>query len=298
MSFEFSQPPTLGAALDALAGEGALPIAGGTALVPRLRRRADAPPRLLVHVSRLAELRGIRADSGALAIGAATTLSEIARSPEVRTSAPLLADLCGGTRSPQIRNAATLGGSLLSGPDFAEPALALLALGARATLRSRQGEREVAVEDILANFAADVEANREADGGALRPGELIVGFSLPASLPATDGARFGLYRVARREAIEPPLVAAAVAIRLGARGVAEDVRICLGVATPRPLRLRQVEAVLRGSAASGEAAKRAAADALSEIPLRPDVRAGEEYRRRMIPVTVARSVEAALGRDR
>ena len=282
MSFEFSQPPSLGAALDALAGEDALPIAGGTALVPRLRRR-EVAPRLLVNVSRLPELRGVRAEGGGAAIGAATTLSEVARSPEVRAVAPLLADLCAGARSPQIRNAATLGGCLLSGPDFAEPALALLALDARVTLRSRAGEREVAIADLLA------------DGAGLRPGELIVGVSLP---PSAD-ARFGLYRVARREAIEPPLVAAAVCLRLGASGAAEDVRICLGVATPQCLRLREVEAALRGgSVISPEAARRAVADVLSGIPLRPDVRAGEGYRRRVIPVAVARSVEAALGRDR
>lgn len=282
MPFEFNQPPSLGAALDALADDGALPIAGGTALVPRLRRR-EVAPRLLVNISRLSELRGVRAGSGGAAVGAATTLSEVARSPEVRAAAPLLAEASASARSPQIRNAATLGGSLLSGPDFAEPALALLALGARVTLRGGMGEREVAVEDLLV------------DGGGLRQGELIVGISLPA---AASDTRFGLYRVARREAIEPPLVAAAVALRLGAGGAAEDVRICLGVATPRPIRLRQAEEVLRGVVVSPEAAKQAVADAISEIPLRPDVRASEVYRRRMIPVAVARSVEAALGRGR
>ena len=282
MPFAFHRPPDLDAALGALAEEGALPIAGGTALVPRLRRR-EVAPRLLVAISRLSELRGVRPDSGCCAVGAATTLSEIARSPEVLAAAPLLVELCAGARSPQIRNAATLGGSMLSGPDFAEPALALLALGARVALRSCRGEREVAVDDLF------VEAS------VARQGELIVGVVLP---PSAAKARHGLYRVARREAIEPPLVAAAVCLWFGANGAAEEIRICLGGASPRPIRLRQVEDALRGRVVSPEAARRAVEDALADIPLRPDVRAGEGYRRRVIPTAVARSVEAALGRSR
>jgi CO/xanthine dehydrogenase FAD-binding subunit len=282
MPCEYQQPSDLGAALVALAAEGALPIAGGTYLILRLRRR-EVAPHILVAISRLAELTGIRSDAGGLSIGAATTLAAVARSPEVLSAAPMLAELCGRVRSPQIRNAATLGGSVLSGPGYAEPALALLALGARVTLKGLLGEREIAVEELLA------------DSGSLNPGELIVSFTVPTR---TTGERFGAYRVARREAIEPPLVAAAVCLRLGAGGIADEVRVCLGVATPRPLRLAAVEDSLRGRVVTAEAARRAVEVALPEIPLRPDVRAREGYRRRMIPIAVARSVEVALERSR
>lgn len=278
MPFAYQRPPDLGAALSALGEDGALPIAGGTSLVLRLRRR-ELSPSLLVGVSQLPELAGIRLDTDTLSIGAATTLASVARSPEVLTAAPLLAQLCERARSAQIRNAATLGGAILSGPDFAEPVLALIALGARVELRWQGGEREADVGNLLA------------DGVGLRPGELIVSVRLPR---ATGNARFGAHRVARREGIEAPLVAAAVALRLGANGVAEDARICLGVATARPLRLRSVEQSLVGTMPLPEAARLAVEAGLAEIPLRPDVRAGEGYRRRIIPTIVARSVEAAL----
>jgi len=102
----------------------AMPIAGGTDLMPNMKHRLFTP-RHLVALKGIRELHGVwmadaeghavDADSPAAAqvvIGACTTLSEMARDPLVRRALPSLARAAGQVAGPQIRNQGTLGGNL------------------------------------------------------------------------------------------------------------------------------------------------------------------------------------------
>ncbi len=91
-------------------GREAMLIAGGTDLVPNLKRRQLAPA-LLIGIRHLKELRRIRNGRG-LALGSAMRLSEIAADPKVSRHYPALARAAGLVATPQIRNLATLGGNL------------------------------------------------------------------------------------------------------------------------------------------------------------------------------------------
>jgi len=135
-AYRYHRPAQLEQALELLAthAPAALPIAGGTDLMPNMKHRLFTPDHL-VGLRGLAELHGIAATAGdpagaaieqtrdgpsaamqagrpALRIGAAVTLAAIARDPVVRRDLPALARAAGLVAGPQLRNMGTIGGNL------------------------------------------------------------------------------------------------------------------------------------------------------------------------------------------
>ena len=66
------------------------PIAGGTDVMVRITGEIGEPPDRMVDLSRVAELRGISVDGGAVILGAASTYTEIRRSDVCREHLPAL----------------------------------------------------------------------------------------------------------------------------------------------------------------------------------------------------------------
>lgn len=102
-------------------GARARPLGGGTDLVAGVMRdqvvgAAMPYPELLVDVTRIPELRGVRMGPAGSVIGAATTLVDIAESPGIRAAWPILAASAGQVATPEIRAVATLGGNLHQRP--------------------------------------------------------------------------------------------------------------------------------------------------------------------------------------
>jgi 4-hydroxybenzoyl-CoA reductase subunit beta len=108
----FVRPSSIDEAARALAEDGAQALAGGTDLLPNLRRGLAAP-RTLVDLSAVAGLNAIerRADGG-LRLGATVTLATLADDAGVRAGWPALARAAGLVAGPTHREAATLGGNL------------------------------------------------------------------------------------------------------------------------------------------------------------------------------------------
>ena len=247
-------------AADVLASEErAMVLAGGTDVVPKLKRRQQQA-RVVVSLKRVNELRGITAN-GELAIGAMTTLRDVAASDDVRGSAHALFRAASQIASPLIRNVATLGGNLLldtrcnyydqseewrtaiggckkvpletdtcwvapSSPrcwavSSTDAAPALIALGARAVLISRDGEREVPLEALYRDDGIAPHA-READ-------EILTTVLVPR------GWRSTYWKLRRRGSIDFPVLGVAVAIRLAGDGTVEEARVVLGAVASRPL---------------------------------------------------------------
>jgi 4-hydroxybenzoyl-CoA reductase subunit beta len=111
--FRYHRPSTVDEAVCLLAehGPAALPIAGGTDLIPNMKHRLFTPEHL-VALKGIEELRGIRRDGGWLVLGAAESLTAVAASPLVRRELPALALAAGQVAGPQHRNAGTLGGNV------------------------------------------------------------------------------------------------------------------------------------------------------------------------------------------
>jgi len=99
-------------------------------------------PSVLVDISELEELQGIKENNGFLEIGAATKLREIAESPLIPHCLQKGARLIG---SPQIRNVGTIGGNICNASPCGDTLPPLIVLSSELTLQSVQGERTVPV---------------------------------------------------------------------------------------------------------------------------------------------------------
>lgn len=87
-------------------------LAGGTEILNWMRLGIAAPDRV-IDITRVEELRFIRADGDRISVGALSTLNEIGEHAVVVRDCPVLAQACLKAASAQIRNSATVGGNIL-----------------------------------------------------------------------------------------------------------------------------------------------------------------------------------------
>lgn len=321
--FTYVAAQTVAEAIAALAehGPAAMVLAGGTDVVPNLKRRQFAP-QVLVSLRGIPELRGVRGDgAGGLVIGALTTLAAVAGHPDVRTAYPALAEAAAQVATPLIRNVATLGGNLLvdtrctyynqseewrnalghcmkcssAAPCRVAPgsprclavsasdtAPALIALAARVRLAGPGGVREIPLAELYRN-----------DGIAyatLARGELLTEIRLP---PA-GGLRSTYLKLRRRGAFDFPILGVAAAVRMAADGTVAGARLVLGAVASAPLDVP--EAALLVGAMPDEASIAAVARAAGRLAKPMDnTDLVIAYRRRMVPVFVTRALRRLSG---
>ena len=115
--FELVTPASLAETRDILEDRGATAAvyAGGTDLIGEIKEGTSSPS-VLVSLARLPEMGSIELSDAGLAIGGMVTLAAIERSREISGHHPALAQAAASVATPQIRNAATLGGNLCQRP--------------------------------------------------------------------------------------------------------------------------------------------------------------------------------------
>jgi xanthine dehydrogenase YagS FAD-binding subunit len=281
-AFELLQPSSADEAQSILAqhGSDAWVLAGGLDSFDWLKDRIRKP-RVIVDLSGVDELRGIRVNADVVEIGAMTTLTEIEQHPVIREKYGVLADAASMVASPQIRNQGTIGGNVsqdtrcwyyragwpcyraggnicyadtpegrnrehaILGADRcvavnpSDTAPALIVLDAKFVTRSRMGERVIDAEDYF--IGPDIDITRL---HVLQPGELLTAIRIPS---AWAGAHFYFEKIRDRNVWDFPLLNVASAI-VTSNGKIERMRIAVNGAAPRPLRLKDVEASVRGMA--------------------------------------------------
>lgn len=258
-------------------GAGARLLAGGTDLLVDLRERRSAPA-LLVDISELDELAAIRAEQGALHIGAGVTVAALREDATVQAEFPALAEAARWFADYLTRNKATLGGNLANASPGADFLVPLLALDAAVTIAAAAGDRTVPLDQFLLGPRQT----------ALGRGELLREVVLPRSAPA--GQAYEKLGLKHGGAIAVVSCAVVMDVRAG-RGA--RVRIVLGAAAPRPFRARAAEERLEGQPLSAERAEQAAALAAGAAQPISDVRGSAEYRRAMVQALVRRGIDAA-----
>lgn len=125
-------------------------IAGGTDIVIALRN-SKIEPDILIDISKMEELKGIKEDDEYITIGSATTFTEVAESELFKSNLYGLHKACKMVGSPQIRNKGTIGGNIANGSAAADSVPPLMALDSVLTIISVDGVREVALEDYYDN---------------------------------------------------------------------------------------------------------------------------------------------------
>src|SRR5215475_11228593 len=270
--FQFRAPRTVEEAARILASEGplAMPLAGGTDLLPNMKRRQQVPKTLLSlrHIDELTQVQ----INGASRLGACLTLTGIASDRRFRNALTALAQAAVQVATPHIRNMATLGGNLCLdtrcnyydqnyewrkainfclkkdgdtcwvAPGSAkcmavsstDTAPALIALGARVRLVSTAGEREIPLADLY-----------QADGLLYltrRHDELLT----EVLLDDLHGWRSTYWKLRRRGSFDFPVLSVAAAARFSVSGIIEDARIIIGSTASRPLMAAEAAKLLVG----------------------------------------------------
>jgi CO/xanthine dehydrogenase FAD-binding subunit len=279
--FAYYDPASVDEALNLMAqfGDQARPLAGGQSLVPLMNFRLLRPAHL-IDLNRIGELSYLKAENGALRIGATTRQRQLERSPEVAQRWPLLREAAGFIGHIQIRNRGTVGGSLAHAFPSAELPVAMVTLDASMLLRSKSHERRVGAEEFFVSYMTT----------ALEATELLIDISVP-SLPLHTG--WSYQEVSRRHG-DFALAGAASVISLDASGHIRHARLTLTGATP--LRAQQVEALLLGEKPGAALFKDAARRATENIEQDSDLHASAEYRSRACETLARRALAQAAQR--
>jgi 4-hydroxybenzoyl-CoA reductase subunit beta len=283
--FEFRAPRTLDEAARILDGEGAkaMALAGGTDLLPNMKRRQQVP-KMLMSLRYIQDLTRIELEHSGSRLGACVTLSDIAADVRFRNGLTALTQAASLVATPHIRNMATLGGNLCldtrcnyydqnyewrKAIDFClkkdgdtcwvapgspkcmavsstDTAPALIALGARVRLVSRTGEREVLLADLYNNDGLDYIKRK--------PNEILA----QVLLDSLHGWKSTYWKLRRRGSFDFPVLSVAAAARLSDEGIVEDARIVIGSAASRPLVAAEAAATLAGRPLNAESIAEAA----------------------------------------
>ena len=271
--FEFRAPRTVTEAMHILEGEGAqvMPLAGGTDLLPNMKRRQQFP-KTLMSLNRIDELHQTKLSNAGSRLGACVTLSEIAADERLRNGMTALAQAASFVATPQIRNMATLGGNLCldtrcnyydqnyewrkaigfclkkdgetcwvapgsskcMAVSSTDTAPALMALGARVRLVSHSGEREVALTDLYQNDGIHYIKRQ--------PNELLT----EVLLDSLHGWRSAYWKLRRRGSFDFPVLSVAAAAKFSKSSVVEDARIVVGSVACLPLVAAEASNFLKG----------------------------------------------------
>jgi xanthine dehydrogenase YagS FAD-binding subunit len=302
-AFELFQPASIDDALALLETHGAdaWVLGGGMDSFDWLKDRTKRPS-VVVDLSQIGDLRGIKEANGGLEIGATTTLTEVVNHPAVKDRFKILAEAAELVASPQIRNQATLGGNVSQDTRcwYYRSGWSCYRAGGNIcyadtpTAINRehailQQDRCVAVspsDTAPALIALDAEFVIRRQGGervvkaedyflgpqidimhmtVLRPGELLTTIRIPATWA---GAQFYFEKVRDRNVWDFPLVNVASAMKVSGNTIS-DMRIAVGAVAARPLRLTAVEQAVAGKPRTEETASAAGELAITgAVPLR------------------------------
>ncbi len=278
-------PTTLAEAVAVLAERpDAVVLAGGTDLMVAINEghRQIGREALVVGVNRVPELRSWTIDrsAGTLRIGAAVTYAELA-APPLAGLVPALAQAARTVGSPQIRNAATIGGNVVTCSPAGDGLPVLAALEATVELVSGDGVRELPIGEVMVGVKQT----------ALRRGELVTAITVPL----LDGWQ-GYAKVGVRNAMVIAIAGACLAVD----GPSRSVRLALASVAPTIVRAEAAEAYARqavdwseGTIAAGAVAEFGRLAATASTPI-DDHRSTADYRRHSIDVLARRLLRRAF----
>lgn len=218
--------------------KGAKLLAGGHSLVPAMKLRV-ANPTMLVDISKVKGLSGIKVGKKDVKIGAMTTHAMVASSAELETACPILAEAAHVIADAQVRNRGTIGGSLAQSDPAADYPTLMVALNATITVTGSKGTRDIDADKFFKDLFTT----------ALKSDEVITSISVPAygNMPGMGGA----YLKHRHPASSYAVVGVAGMIGIE-KGMVTRAVVVVGGATANPVHAKAVESALMGMAATAE----------------------------------------------
>ena len=282
-AFDLLQPTSAADAQKLLEqhGEEAWVMAGGLDSFDWLKDRIKKP-KVLVDLSGVDELKGVRSTSDGVEIGAMTTLTEIVNHPVIKAQYGILSEAAELVASPQIRNQGTLGGNVSQDvrcwyyregwPCYRAGGNICYAdtpvgrnrehaiFGANRCVAVHPADTVPALIALDAKFVLQTsKGQRVVDAedyflgpeiditkiNILQPGALLTAIRLPA---AWAGAKFYFEKVRDRNVWDFPLMNVASAMVMQGNTI-DRIRLAVSAVAPRPMRLKDVEDAVKGKPA-------------------------------------------------
>lgn len=319
-AFDLVEPNTLEEALSVLAehkGE-AMPIAGGTDLLPNMKHELFTP-RVLVSLTSIESLRCIEESKEHWRLGAGCSLTSLAEHPALKESLPALCEALAAIGGPHHQRMGTLGGNLCldtrclyynqtfqwrealgfclkkdgdachvvggkkcvaaASNDSAPP---LLVYNGIVEIIGPEGPRELPVREF---YHPDGIANTR-----LEPGELVVAVRVPKPHP---GTRAAFKKLRRRGAIDYPLLNMALLLRQDESGALVELAAAVSALAARPNFVRGLDRFL------GQVPDEDLVEQIAErcrrgsVPL-TNLATDPEWRRGLVPVFIKRLLKRCL----
>ncbi len=282
--FHYYRPRDVDEAAQILAGEDdAMVVAGGTDLLPNMKRRQQTP-RTLVALRYIASLKKLTNGAG-LTIGAGVTLTSLEENKTVKSAYGGLWQAAAQVATPHLRNMGTLGGNICldtrcnyydqnhewrKAIDFCmkkdgdicwvstgskkclatsstDTAPALISLRAEVELVSATGRRRVPLQDLYQDDGIHYLTRRRE--------EILTNIILPQA----GATRSTYWKLRRRGSFDFPVLSVAAALEFDEHDVIADARIVLGAVASQPVVCTEVNEQLRGKGLTDEVIEAAAA---------------------------------------
>ncbi len=322
-SFVYSDCTTVDAALSQMQGQ-AVVKAGGIDLLDLMKSGVAEPPKL-VNIHNIAALKGIRETKEGVTLGPLVTLAEISEHPLLRKDYTVLADTAGHAATPQIRNAATLGGNLAQkvrcwyyrsadfkclakGGDtcfaldglnqyhsifdtsvraYVAPSSTAVALNALNASLELTSSKGKRVVAVRDFYVKPDEKHPEVEN-VLAPGELITAVMIPKPAP---GTRSAYQKYGEKNSYDWAIADAAVVLEMQG-DVCRKATIVMGAASPTPRLATEAAALLVGKPITEETARAAGTAAMKGAhPLSMN-----GYKVQLFPVAIYRTILLAAGK--
>lgn len=309
-TLDFSEPKTIQKLMELKRthGELGLLFAGGTDIIPGLKRR-NISTRLLINIKKIPEFRQISFDQEeGLKLGPAVTLRELTDNPMILTHYPILAKSASLVGFNHLRNMGTIGGNLCldnkctyfnqsafwwkSRPDCfkrggqrcyvakggkgcfalsaADTVSPLIALDTELLIQSPDGKRRL---PLISFFTGDGRQPHHIAGD-----EVLTSIIVP---PPSQGWREGFLKKSFRGSVDFSVATLSVRLR-GPNTALEDVRLVLNSVSTKPVRAYRAEEYLREKGLDRETIRKALDLLLEEVRPLSSVWASPRLRRAMI----------------
>ncbi len=268
-------PATLQEAAKALAKDNARLVAGGTDLLPNMKRRHQKAETVISLMS-IPDLDTIDARAGDIRIGGTATLSSIVRDEQIRARLPAFAKAVASISSPPLRNMGTIGGNLCVDTrctyynqteewrrsiDYcmkeegticwvatksprcwahtaSDSAPILCALDARVKLVSASGEREIPLTDMYVDDGIDYLSKK--------PDEILTEVVVPATSDSSH-CRSAFWKLRRRGSIDFSTLSVAAAVWMDGDDKVTKASMYLGAVGSAPMPVEAMNSQLVGN---------------------------------------------------
>jgi aerobic carbon-monoxide dehydrogenase medium subunit len=277
-------PTTLDEAIAAFAaaGSAARILAGGTDLLVQMRSGA-VKPGLIVDIKKIDEMTRIEQTAdGGFRIGAAVSGMALAEHKSFGKIWPGVLEAVNLIGSKQVQGRASAGGNLCNGSPAGDSVPAMVAAGAAVSVQGPNGRREIKVEEVPAGPGRT----------NLKPGEILVSFTLP---PRPPGSSDAYLRMIPRTEMDIAVVGVGVSLTLK-DGICAAARVGLGAVAPTVLLVEDAAKALIGSRLDVAALDKAAAACSAACRPIDDKRGTISYRIKVAGVLLKRTTAIAARR--